>query len=448
MKDLLFSLFEYAATFFEGFLIVSFLFDYCGYRHHNGWGKIASRLLCQFILSFMIVISNKITSFESIGVFLYAVALFIMAMLFLEGSIIQKIFVSVFPILCNVIIAAVTMTIVAAVSEKALSEIYSTFSIPRAIGVVATKIELLLILQAVLSPARKKQDMLLTNAEWVQVILVAVSSMLIIDTTLNFQLHYIKFPMSNGVVLVILCVLSLDLYLLYVILKINRYNRIRQENELLKQQHMFHTKYAESVQQQYDEVRALRHDWKHCLSALSMLLGEEKFDEARSFINKYSDIVEAPNSYIRTENELLDAIINSKLSQTYQYKIKTSCAVSSSCKQIDGIDLCNLLGNLLDNAIEASLKVPNSEAAIVLKIWGETEKTMIFVKNTIAESVLKSNPILRTNKPIKNRHGIGMKTIKSIVDRYNGLIDIYEEDDSFCILVTLFTTNSQRASLI
>ena len=242
MKDLLFSIFEYAATFFEGFLIVAFLFDYCGYRYHSIYGKIISRLVCQLVLSFMIVLSNKLTSFESVGVFLYVVALFVMALAFLDGSVIQKLFVSLFPILCNVIIAAVTMTIVAAISNKALWDIYSTVSIPRAVGVIVTKVALFMVLRAVVSPSKKKNDMLLTNAEWIQVILVAVSSMLIIDTTLNFQLNYIKYPMSKGVVLVIICVLCLDLYLLYVVLKINRYNRIRQENELLKQQHMFHTK--------------------------------------------------------------------------------------------------------------------------------------------------------------------------------------------------------------
>lgn len=430
-------LLEYFATFFEGALIVRFVYNYCGYKYNKNSKNIVL-FVCQLLFSSLIILFNKITIFESIGVIIYAIALFIMALAFLDGDIIQKAFVSVFPILCNVIIAGFTMPTVAALFHISLSEIYTVGNLHRIIGVVITKIALYLILRAVASPNKRKEDIVLTNSEWVQVILVSTFSIFMIAVSINLQLEYVENIVDKGIVFLIAGITLLDIYFLYVVLKINRYNRIKQENELLRQQQHFYAKYAENIQQQYEEIKSLRHDLKHSLSVIGVLVGEGKLDEAKNFIERHNIMSKTQKVFIDTKNDFLDAIINSKLSLAHQYNIKTICSVSSSCEKIDGIDLCNLLGNLLDNAIEACVKKENKEPEMLLKIWNSPGKIMILVKNSIPYSVLSGNHSLNSDKKDKENHGLGIKTIKSIVEKYGGLLDIYEEHKSFCVLVTLF----------
>lgn len=93
------------------------------------------------------------------------------------------------------------------------------------------------------------------------------------------------------------------------------------------------------------------------------------------------------------------------------------------------MDLCNLIGNMFDNAIEAS---QNSEKRFIyFEISQKNDNLNIFLKNSIDQSVLTSNPHLQSTKK-SNNHGFGTSIIKEIAMRHHGIADFYEEDNCFC----------------
>lgn len=429
--------FEFAASIFEGFILVKFIFDYCGYRIDK-IKRIWALLFSQMLFSLTIITLNIIVSFESIGVLLFVAVLFIIARLFLQGSWLQHLFVSVFAILYTVLIAAATMTMTAAVSHQPLQSIYGQVSIARAIGVLITKILEFVVFHIVAAPKKQREKVLLTNGEWGQVVFVSFLSIVLIDTAINLQLNYLSPLMNGGVIFIILGVLAVNIYFLYVVLKINRYNRIKQENDLLRQQALYQAKYAESVNSQYRAIRALRHDWKHALAVLGVLIDEGKNTEATSFIRQYTETSDNFISYIETDNELLNAIVNSKMTQAHQHDLHTTCVVTSACHSIEPVDLCNLIGNLLDNAIEGAEKAYSKSGEISLQITEDESRVLIAVKNTISKSVLADNAELTTTKNDREHHGFGMQTIRNIVEKYNGFLDISEKDSNFCISIVLF----------
>ncbi len=435
MSSLILSIFEYAASVFEGFLLVSFTFDYCGWKKEK---SLPILWMCRIIFAAAIILLSTITFFEGIGILLFAFILFIMALLFLDGTLIQKAFASVFPILCTTVIAALTMPITAAIFHMPLADIYSTLSVQRAIGVFITKVALYIIYKAVITPKKDHKDILLTASEWIQVVAVSLLSVLMMSCAVELQLSDPEALMKKDILIVIVGVSCFDLYCFYTVLKTNRYNRIKRENDLFRLREKFSIQYAENVKAQYEETKALRHDFKHSLSALGILLERGQTQEAKELIQKHLTLADASNTYINTENELLNAIINSKLSTASQHGIKTSVAISSSCAEIDGIDLCNLLGNLLDNAIEACANDDIANPEIRCKIYSDRSKISILVQNTVCGSVLDKNPSLISAKDDKIAHGYGLKTVRSIVDKYNGLTDIYEEQGMFCVLTTMF----------
>ena len=102
---------------------------------------------------------------------------------------------------------------------------------------------------------------------------------------------------------------------------------------------------------------------------------------------------------------------------------------------ISSAEIAVLFGNLLDNAIEAATETV--EKRITLEIQENAGYLIIFTSNSINSSVLKNNANLETSKTNKELHGIGIKSIKSIVDRYNGMIQFYEEENEFCCHIML-----------
>ena len=104
---------------------------------------------------------------------------------------------------------------------------------------------------------------------------------------------------------------------------------------------------------------------------------------------------------------------------------------------ISDVDICILLGNLLDNAIEASRGNDRKEIELyIMKNQGELE---IKVENRITVPVLGGNTGLKTTKKDKKNHGFGIVSVKNIVEKYHGLMDVYEKNGKFCVSVILYS---------
>lgn len=139
---------------------------------------------------------------------------------------------------------------------------------------------------------------------------------------------------------------------------------------------------------------------------------------------------------IDVHNDFLNAILNSKLLIASEQGIRVICASSSSIDGVDDIELCNLLGNILDNAIEAAKHCPNGY--IEVSIRSDENMVLVIVANTIIGSVIKRNSELKSTKKNADRHGYGVKTIRSIAEKYNGTASFYEEGNMFYCQVMMY----------
>lgn len=118
------------------------------------------------------------------------------------------------------------------------------------------------------------------------------------------------------------------------------------------------------------------------------------------------------------------------------------CSSSNNVSGIDDIDLCNLLGNMLDNAIEAA-KVCD-KGYIEVSINSDENKLLVIIANSIMQSVLKPNKELASTKQDRERHGYGIKTIKSIAGKYGGVAKFYEEDKMFYCQVLMYKPDNAK----
>ena len=167
---------------------------------------------------------------------------------------------------------------------------------------------------------------------------------------------------------------------------------------------------------------------------MDVLLTEQKYNDAHKYLQEYLNTNEI-NTYIYTKNEYVNAIINSKISLAKRKSINITSVVAGDICNVDNIDICNLLGNLLDNAIEASEK--SIVKTIIFKIIVQEDIIRISTQNSIDSSILSDNPNLQTSKSHKQSHGYGTKTIKEIAAKYNGFVDYYEDNNRFVCNVSL-----------
>jgi sensor histidine kinase regulating citrate/malate metabolism len=135
-----------------------------------------------------------------------------------------------------------------------------------------------------------------------------------------------------------------------------------------------------------------------------------------------------------SDNRVLDYLINSKLCSLENTQVVISGSVGD-LSDIADTDLACLMGNILDNAIDAINSVPEKRIELLFSL--QNMNRIIICKNTIVKSVLATNPQLNSTKRASKNHGYGMKIISEIVEKHHGMIDYFEEFDMFGIQIIL-----------
>ncbi|MCR5541649.1 MAG: ATP-binding protein [Ruminococcus sp.] len=226
----------------------------------------------------------------------------------------------------------------------------------------------------------------------------------------------------------------------YIIHSIFLKNQKLKEIEIVKLREQYLEQYIENAETQYDSMRKIRHDIKDKYTTIYSLIKDKKFDEAEDFIINNFDMIEHSAPFIKTDNNIVNAIVNAKLTVASTLGINISCITVSSFDGINELDLCDLLSNTLENAITACKDMPtNSNKFICLEIGKENNIYSFMIKNSLDKSVISQNPTLKTTKKDQVNHGLGISIIRDIVNKYNGRYDYYEINNTFCCSIILKT---------
>lgn len=194
--------------------------------------------------------------------------------------------------------------------------------------------------------------------------------------------------------------------------------------------------YKELYEQQ-EALKKYRHDSKNFYTALISVLETKSTVDAIDLIKEKMSVASGYSNTVNSGNPVIDSIIHSKkkLCKTKGIIIEESIKLSSQI-EIDELELGVLIGNALDNAIEATEKLTDEKKLIILRIITSGEMISVEVVNKVKEKLDEKN--LKTTKVQKNEHGYGLKGIETLVSKYNGDLSIVCENNEFtlsCILV-------------
>lgn len=224
--------------------------------------------------------------------------------------------------------------------------------------------------------------------------------------------------------------ISVVLCLLYLVFKI--FYLAQQQNDILRQIEL-QKEYGEKVLLDDKEIRRFRHDYKNHMIVVKAYLESGRMSDAREYISSIDGSINGVMNRIRTGNFVSDALLNSKA--TVAAKTQTSISFSGYIPPtgIRSDDLCTVLSNLIDNAIEACEKVSGDRSIAV-----EAKCTDSYLILSITNPTVTKNPNkLRTSKKDTVNHGLGIKNVERAIKRYNGVLSLNNYDNIFTADVRL-----------
>lgn len=202
---------------------------------------------------------------------------------------------------------------------------------------------------------------------------------------------------------------------------------------------------CEEVETMYRTMRGWRHDYHNHIQTLLALVGNGN-EAVRSYLLDLNDDLTAVDTVIKTGNVMVDAILNSKLSVIREKKIEVNAkAVVPKALSVSEIDLCSVLGNLLDNAIEGA---QTSEKPWIRVFLGVMKGSLyLSVSNSMAEMPRKEGDCFLSRKG--NGHGFGLGRIDRIAEKYGGVVNRQFEEGVFAteILLPLSDKSEQSAEI-
>lgn len=193
-------------------------------------------------------------------------------------------------------------------------------------------------------------------------------------------------------------------------------------------------KHFEEVQSIYDKMRGWRHDYHNHIQALLALVGDD--ERTRDYLWKLNKDLTEVDTVVKTGNVTVDAILNSKLTliKSKAIPVDAVAKVPDDLK-ISEIDLCAIIGNLLDNAIEAVLPLPPE--ARFIRIYIGMLKSQLYISVTNSTS---SEPRKIGEKYVSTKgegRGVGLMRVDSIAKRNGGTVNRQNESGVFATEVLL-----------
>ena len=314
----------------------------------------------------------------------------------------------------------------------------------RLIAITISKTILYIIIEWL---ASKKTDQFLEISIKKSVVL-KLTALLITTITIMFLVLnlYTKYQEeANNINVLALC-LSI-----FCILAISIYNDILKQAEeqmeisLINQQKQMQYRYNKSIEESIEEMRYLRHDISKHITSIAWYVRNEEYDKLNEYISDISLPLEKSSEIIMVGNAEVSALLSVKLKEAEKNDIVVN--IKSNIKEeivIKPADLSILLGNIMDNAIEACLKVHEMQSIIDLTIQTKSGYLLIDCINSFdSKNLIKEGLNLLTNKRNRKDHGLGLKIIKRIVETYEGYMDYSIEEDKFVFNVTILNKNQK-----
>lgn len=271
--------------------------------------------------------------------------------------------------------------------------------------------------------------------EWIAIFLIPLASIfltIVISVTNNLKA-------IQGVISVFL-IFMINILVFYIYERLLKSYNNAIEMVALEQEKKYYYEQCSYMEKSSEELRSFRHDISNHLISLTELISEGKMEQAQMYISSiFEKEIGESILYSETGNVAIDSVLNYKLTQAKENKIKILADISvPNNLLLDPTDITAITGNMLDNAINALKKIEIEKRKLFVNIYYDRGRLFVIIKNTFNGEVTEKNGQLQTNSVNKVKHGYGIKNIKKHLQKYNGIIDYVYDATIFSAAVMMY----------
>ena len=248
---------------------------------------------------------------------------------------------------------------------------------------------------------------------------------------------YAKPGAGGASCLVCICLLAVNLGVFGLYHEMLKNYRHLRERDRYRQQTQLYRNQLEIIMESGSRIRSLRHDMKNHILSLQALSNNGSREEVQKYLQKMQEFMVNPSEHVMSGNEDVDSLLNYKIGRAKEllHTVETKITIPEYLN-LGSFDLNVILGNLLDNALEAAVQTEEKE----LKIQMEENRGVLFlnVSNSCNDDVSGEKGVGKTTKEDKRNHGMGLGNVRAIVEKHHGDMEIVCEHSRFEVDIMLY----------
>lgn len=240
--------------------------------------------------------------------------------------------------------------------------------------------------------------------------------------------------------LFLIVVIALLLLLIFIYNKRKEILKLKYFNEILNSKYKIQKKIIKSKTENDFEVKRLAHDIKNHINLLNILVQKNDIKKVKEYLEKFEITTKLIEDKKICNHEILNALFSLKIECMTEYNIEYNFDINvPDSLKIKDFDLCTIFGNLLDNSIESCISSieNNIKPYIYTKVYIKNNYLFIYISNSTINNKIKCIDELQTTKKDKENHGIGLKSVKKSIEKYNGDITVKNSENDFTINIYL-----------
>lgn len=283
-----------------------------------------------------------------------------------------------------------------------------------------------LLAEKIIKPNRKEE-----SAQNMTLLLVPVCSVLV-----NVILMYSNSITDEGLIVVNLGFLLINFLTFYLYDMLSEALYQKYKNVALQQQIQSYSNQMKVVMKSEEKVKGLRHDIKHHMNEIKLMASQGKNGDIQKYIDSMQEYMSNPEELVKSGNWEVDSILNYMLQQakTELNSVQVNVELPETLKY--SFDMNVVFGNLLENAIEGARRTKEKQMNVDISF--QKGVLRIEIENSYDGKLKQGEDKLLTTKVDKELHGIGLSNVKKVVEKYQGIMEIYPKKGAFCITVIMY----------
>lgn len=236
------------------------------------------------------------------------------------------------------------------------------------------------------------------------------------------------------------CILVANLSIFYLFGAIQEYYKDREEKIIIRQQRERYSHELDLMKESYGNVQKLRHDMKHHMMELRYLAEGQGGDSLLAYLEGMEKSLISDTEYASSGNKDIDSTLNYLLRRAKESldKVEVDIAVPQNL-ELHSYQVNAVLGNLLENAVYAAER--SQERYLAIKIKSDRSLLYIFIQNSYAGIIQTNGKRLISTKPAPEGHGIGLESVKKILDEEHGTLDMKWDEKRFYVEAMMYLSN-------